>query len=181
MGVLMSAMWNRMFGPKEQKMVIVGLNNAGKTTILYRWHLGEAIKTQPTIGGNVEEVTFRSLKFTVWDLGGQEALRSSWTLYYSGVNAVVLVVDSSEQERMCVVREELGKMLSHPDLESAVVLVFANKQDVQGALNASEVSAALGLDEITTHEWHIQACCALTGDGLWDGMSWIADRVRARS
>jgi len=181
MGVLLSTFWHRMFGTKEHKMVIVGLNNAGKTTILYHWHLGEAIRTQPTIGGNVEEVNFRNLKFTVWDLGGQESLRSSWALYYSGVAAVVLVVDSSELERLPLVKEELLKMLAHPDLLSAVVLVFANKQDVPGALGAAEISSALGLDTITRHEWHIEGCCALTGAGLWDGLSWVSERMKART
>ena len=181
MGVLFSRIWNNMFGSKEHKIVIVGLNNAGKTTILYHWHLGEAIKTQPTIGGNVEDVNFRNLKFTVWDLGGQEALRTSWHLYYSGVSAVVVVVDSSERERLPTVREELLRMIAHPDLQSSVVLVFANKQDIPGAMGAAEVSACLGLDQVTTHEWHIQACCALTGAGLWEGMTWISERMKVRA
>lgn len=67
----------------EHKLVLVGLDNAGKTTILYQLLLGEAVHTRPTIGSNVEEVVWRNLRFVMWDLGGQQSLRSAWTTYYT--------------------------------------------------------------------------------------------------
>ena len=85
MGQALSALWASWF-PGEHKIVMVGLDNAGKTTILYRLHLGEAVKTQATIGSNVETVKHNNLTFEVWDLGGQANLRPSWSLYFA--NAV---------------------------------------------------------------------------------------------
>eukprot|EP00992_Anisonema_acinus_P002848 TRINITY_DN11539_c0_g1_i1.p1 TRINITY_DN11539_c0_g1~~TRINITY_DN11539_c0_g1_i1.p1 ORF type:complete len:183 (-),score=54.94 TRINITY_DN11539_c0_g1_i1:16-564(-) len=178
MGHVMSLVWGRLFRNRQYKIVIVGLNNAGKTTILYSLHLGEVVQTQPTIGSNVEELTYQNLRFVVWDLGGQEALRPSWAMYYVHTQAVILVVDSTDEERLPAVRAELFRMLEHPDLRDACVLVLANKQDLPTALKAGALSQALNLHLVKGHPWHLQPCCALTGDGIHAGMDWIVDRLR---
>jgi len=180
MGLLFSSLWSRLFGNKEYKIVMVGLNNAGKTTILYKLHLGDVIETQPTIGSNVEEVVHRNIRFQVWDLGGQETLRKSWGTYYINTHAVILVVDSTDREHMPVVKRELSAITAHQDLGEAVLLVLANKQDVPGAMNAAEVTDALALHTIKRHDWQIQACCALTGDGLFEGLDWITHTLRKK-
>eukprot|EP01061_Rhynchopus_euleeides_P013787 TRINITY_DN23961_c0_g1_i1.p1 TRINITY_DN23961_c0_g1~~TRINITY_DN23961_c0_g1_i1.p1 ORF type:complete len:181 (+),score=24.71 TRINITY_DN23961_c0_g1_i1:526-1068(+) len=179
MGLLISKVWSGLFGSKDYKIVIIGLNNAGKTTILYSLHLGEVVVTQPTIGSNVEEITHKNINLVCWDLGGQESLRPDWGLYYTDTQAVVMVVDSADSERLPVVKEELFHMLEHPDLKTARILVYANKQDVAGALNEQQLSERLSLHKITDHEWHVQSCCALTGDGLMEGMDWVADKIKS--
>ena len=98
------------------------------------------ITTNPTVGSNVEEVTHRSVRFQVWDLGGQDKLRKVWSTYYVGAHAVVLVIDSTDRERMHLVRDELAAITAHEELRSAILLVFANKQDLQGALSPMEIS-----------------------------------------
>jgi hypothetical protein len=113
----------------------------------------------------------------VWDLGGQDRLRTSWATYYRGTHAVIIVVDSTDRTRISIVRDELFKLLEHEDLQPAVVLVFANKQDLKDAMSPAEISDALSLHSIKRHDWHIQACCALTGEGLYDGLGWIAQHV----
>lgn len=181
MGIWASRIWRRMFGEgPESKIVIVGLNNAGKTTILYKLHLGQVVTTQPTIGSNVEEVKHENITFQVWDLGGQESLRGNWSTYFEETDAVVFVVDSSDQENMILAKMELFNVVLHEDLKYAGLLILANKQDVQGSRNAGEVASDLSLHTIRTHEWQIQSCCALTGEGLHEGLSWVAERVRAR-
>ncbi|KAL6035913.1 hypothetical protein STEG23_025106 [Scotinomys teguina] len=100
-------------GGPEHKVIIVGLDNAGKTTILYQFSMNEVVHTSPTIGSNVEEIVVNNTRFLMWDIGGQESLRSSWNTYYTNTEFVIVVVDSTDRERISVTREELYKMLAH--------------------------------------------------------------------
>ncbi|KAM3968822.1 ADP-ribosylation factor-like 5 [Aphomia sociella] len=179
MGLLISKIWS-LFGNEEHKLVLVGLDNAGKTTILYQLLLGEAVHTRPTIGSNVEEVVWRNLRFVMWDLGGQQSLRSAWNTYYTNSEFVIMVIDSTDRQRLTISREELHRMLTHEELSKACLLVFANKQDVKGSMTAAEISEQLDLTSIKQHPWHIQACCALTGEGLHLGLEWIASRIKKK-
>merc|ERR1712137_696793 len=118
---------------KEQRIVMVGLDNAGKTTILYQVKMGEVVQTTPTIGFNVETVSRKNVTFSVWDVGGQDQIRGLWRHYFLNTQAVIFVVDSNDQNRLKEARDELWKVLESPELTSAVVLVFANKQDLPNA------------------------------------------------
>lgn len=82
MGLLFAKLWN-LFASQEHKVIIVGLDNAGKTTILYQFLMNEVVHTSPTIGSNVEEVIYKNTHFIMWDIGGQESLRSAWNTYYA--------------------------------------------------------------------------------------------------
>ncbi|KAJ8952504.1 hypothetical protein NQ318_003300, partial [Aromia moschata] len=152
MGLLFAKLWS-LFGNEEHKIVIVGLDNAGKTTILYQFLMNEVVHTSPTIGSNVEEVVWRNIHFIMWDLGGQQSLRAAWSTYYT----------NTERETVSDKRE-LYKMLANEELSKAGVLVYANKQDVKGSMTASEISKELDLTSIKQQQWHIQSCCALTGE-----------------
>ncbi|XP_014313497.1 ADP-ribosylation factor-like protein 5A isoform X1 [Myotis lucifugus] len=164
----------------EHKVIIVGLDNAGKTTILYQFSMNEVVHTSPTIGSNVEEIVINNTRFLMWDIGGQESLRSSWNTYYTNTEFVIVVVDSTDRERISVTREELYKMLAHEDLRKAGLLIFANKQDVKECMTVAEISQFLKLTSIKDHQWHIQACCALTGEGLCQGLEWMMSRLKLR-
>ncbi|GAB6030964.1 ADP-ribosylation factor-like protein 5B [Chamberlinius hualienensis] len=177
MGILFAKLWN-LFTNEEHKIVIVGLDNAGKTTILYQFLMNEVVHTSPTIGSNVEEVVWKNIHFIMWDIGGQESLRAAWSTYYSNTEYVILVIDSTDRERLTITKEELYKMLAHDDLNRAAVLIFANKQDLKGSMSASEISKQLNLTSIKSHRWQIQACCALTGEGLYQGLEWITSQLR---
>ena len=130
------------------RMIIIGLDNAGKTTVLYKLHLGEVVTTVPTVGFNVETMNYQGLKFQVWDLGGQTGLRPYWRCYYQDTNAVVFVVDSADKERLEYSRQELEIMLQEDELKGVPVLILANKQDIQGAMNYDEIYKGLGLSSI---------------------------------
>ncbi|GJQ70180.1 hypothetical protein Trydic_g22640 [Trypoxylus dichotomus] len=179
MGLLFSKLWS-FFGNEEHKIVIVGLDNAGKTTILYQFLMNEVVHTSPTIGSNVEEVVWRNIHFIMWDLGGQQSLRAAWSTYYTNTEFVIVVIDSTDKERLMVIREELYKMLSNEELSKAGVLIYANKQDLKGSMNASEISRQLDLTSIKQQQWHIQSCCALTGEGLYQGLEWIVSRLKKK-
>ncbi|RVE69820.1 hypothetical protein OJAV_G00081710 [Oryzias javanicus] len=176
MGFLLTKMM-AVFGDREHKVIVVGLDNAGKTTILYQFLTKEAVHTSPTIGSNVEEIIVRNTHFMVWDIGGQESLRASWYSYYSNTEIILLVVDSTDRERLPITRGELHQMLAHEDLQNAAVLILANKQDIKGSMTVAEISQCLTLNSITSHPWHVQACCALTGEGLPACLDWMKSQV----
>lgn len=119
--------------------------------------------------------------YQVWDLGGQERLRTSWATYYRGTHAVIVVIDSTDRARISIMKDELFRLLASEELQQTVVLVFANKQDLKDAMTPAEITDALSLHSIKNHDWHIQACSALTGDGLFDGLGWIAQRVTGKA
>jgi len=162
---------------KEHRIVMLGLDNAGKTTTLYKIKLGEVVQTTPTIGFNVESVQRKNLKLSVWDVGGQDQIRGLWRHYFLNTRAVIFVVDSNDTNRLREAREELWKVLESPELANAVVLVFANKQDLPQAATADEVAAQLDLANINEHPWHVQPACATEGTGLDEGFDWMANRI----
>merc|ERR1712228_799096 len=116
------------------RILMVGLDAAGKTTILYKLKLGEVVTTIPTIGFNVETVQYKLISFTVWDVGGRDKIRPLHRHYYQGTNALIFVVDSNDRDRIEDAREELTKMLHEDELSETALLVFANKQDLPNAM-----------------------------------------------
>jgi len=168
----------KMWGNKDARILMVGLDAAGKTTVLFKLKLGEVINTIPTIGFNVETVEYKNINFSVWDVGGQKAIRKLWRYYYQGVQGIIFVVDSCDKERMGIACEELDYMLQEPELRDAALLVLANKQDQSGAMNTKEVAEGLGLKTRAKHRsWYVQGTCALSGDGLYEGLDWLAGVV----
>lgn len=160
---------------------MVGLDSAGKTTILYKLKLGEVVTTIPTIGFNVETVHYKGCSFTVWDVGGQDKIRPLWRHYFQNTHGIIFVVDSADRDRLDIVREELGKMINEEELKDALLLVFANKQDLSYALGKSEVIQKLGLSSLPPERvWNIQGTCAMTGDGLYEGFDWLLQNLKKR-
>mmetsp|Transcript_1619 Transcript_1619/g.3521 ORF Transcript_1619/g.3521 Transcript_1619/m.3521 type:complete len:182 (+) Transcript_1619:142-687(+) len=180
MGQIFSDLFKRMLGTQEMRILMVGLDAAGKTTILYKLKLGEVVTTIPTIGFNVETVEYKNISFTVWDVGGQDKIRPLWRHYYTGTNGLIFVVDSNDRDRVEDAREELTKMLNEDEMRDAVVLVFANKQDLPNAMTAAEVTEKLGLHNLRHRQWFIQSACATTGDGLYEGLDWLSRTLASR-
>ena len=190
MGNLFGSLWERMVGKQEKRILMVGLDAAGKTTILYKLKLGEVITTIPTIGFNVESVEYKNINFTVWDIGGQDKIRPLWRHYYPNTHGIIFVVDSNDQERVDgessdprrrSARQELDAMLLEDDLRDAAVLVLANKQDLPHSLSVDEVGRRMGLHKQRGRAWFVQGCCATTGEGLYDGLDWLSDTLAKSS
>jgi ADP-ribosylation factor-like protein 1 len=146
-----------------------------------RLQVDEPVTTVPTIGFNVETVTYKNLTFQVWDLGGQTSIRPYWRCYFAGTDAVIFVVDSTDKERLPTARAELMALMEEEDLKDALLLVMANKQDMEGALRADAISEALGLGSVKGRTWSIQETSATRGAGLFEGFDWLVDRLKARS
>jgi len=113
----------------------------------------------------------------VWDIGGQKAIRPYWKNYFENTDGLVYVVDSSDEVRLKECVEELFSLLGEETLKSVPLLVFANKQDLQFALDAEEILNTLNLSSITDRTWTIQACSAVTKEGLQEGMEWLVKTI----
>jgi ADP-ribosylation factor protein 1 len=178
MGLAFSKIFDKLWGKKEMRILMVGLDAAGKTTILYKLKLGEIVTTIPTIGFNVETVEYKNIQFTVWDVGGQDKILPLWRHYFQNTQGIIFVVDSNDRDRIVEAREELQRMLNEDELRDAILLVFANKQDLPNAMNAAEITDKLGLHSLRQRAWYIQSTCATSGDGLYEGLEWLASTLR---
>jgi len=178
MGLTISSLLKRFLGGKDMRILMVGLDAAGKTTILYKLKLGEIVTTIPTIGFNVETVEYKNIQFTVWDVGGQDKIRPLWRHYFQNTQGIIFVVDSNDRDRIVEAREELQRMLNEDELRDALLLVFANKQDLPNAMNAAEITDKLGLHSLRQRAWYIQSTCATSGDGLYEGLEWLSNSLR---
>merc|ERR1739846_31049 len=125
MGLTFSSLFKQLFGMKDMRILMVGLDAAGKTTILYKLKLGEIVTTIPTIGFNVETVEYKNISFTVWDVGGQDKIRPLWRHYFQNTQGLIFVVDSNDRERIGEARDELMRMLAEDELREAVLLILS--------------------------------------------------------
>jgi ADP-ribosylation factor protein 1 len=166
---------------KEARLLMVGLDAAGKTTILYKIKLGEVVTTIPTIGFNVESVQYKNLNFTVWDIGGQDKIRPLWRYYYSDVDGIIFVVDSADTDRVREAAAELQKLFEEDQLRNASVLILANKQDLPTSLTPSELHTELGLKNQKGREWYVSGTCATSGEGLYEGLEWLSQSISKKS
>lgn len=165
---------------REYRMFMVGLDGAGKTTVLYRLKLGDNVATIPTIGFNVETIEYQKAKFVLWDVGGQEKIRALWRFHMRDADGIVFVVDSDDSERLDSNPEkenhacdELHRILREDDLKEVPLLVLANKQDLPNACSVEEVKEKLRLTEIKDRVWNCIGCVATKGEGLYEGLDWL--------
>uniref|UniRef100_A0A914IDF7 ADP-ribosylation factor 6 n=1 Tax=Globodera rostochiensis TaxID=31243 RepID=A0A914IDF7_GLORO len=176
---IMGNFLSKIFGKKEIRILMLGLDAAGKTSILYRLKLGQSIKSIPTVGFNVETVVYRNIKFSVWDVGGQEKIRPLWRHYYVGTQALIFVVDSADRDRIDEARQELHKIINDREMRDALILIFANKQDLPEAMKPAEIQDKLGLLRLRDRNWYVQPSCATGGDGLQEGLTWLSTNCKA--
>jgi ADP-ribosylation factor protein 1 len=157
---------------KDVNIILIGLDCAGKTTLLYKMKIDDVITTIPTLGNNVETIRHNRINFTVWDLGGQILARPQWGQYHKGSDAVIFVVDSCDSSRMDEARAELHKVMAQrPD---AKLLILANKQDLPGSMHEKLIIDALQPHLLKYNTWKVQTCSAYTGQGLMEGFDWLS-------
>ncbi|RYR65112.1 hypothetical protein Ahy_A03g011102 isoform C [Arachis hypogaea] len=155
MGLTFTKLFSRLFAKKEMRILMVGLDAAGKTTILYKLKLGEIVTTIPTIvdilnsGENYNPIKDKSSD-----------------LYHSLSNKINIhhLFDAT-------------MIVHHDELRDAVLLVFANKQDLPNAMNAAEITDKLGLHSLRQRHWYIQSTCATSGEGLYEGLDWLSNNI----
>jgi small GTP-binding protein len=181
MGLLISQLMKvyESLGKQNARILMVGLDAAGKTTILYKLKVNETVTTIPTIGFNVETVEpVKNVSFTVWDVGGQDKIRPLWKHYFHGCDGLIYVVDSADADRFAEARKELEWVLEDDEMRGVPVVVLANKQDLPNAKNSSDVASALGMLNMKNREWYIQGTCAVSGDGIYEGIHKLSGLVK---
>ncbi|KAL5490815.1 hypothetical protein EMCRGX_G016002 [Ephydatia muelleri] len=171
---------HRLYGNKEVRILMCGLDAAGKTTVLYKLKLGEVVTTIPTIGFNVETIDYKNVHWTTWDVGGRGKIRPLWRHYYQNTDVLIYVIDSNDRERISECQEELQRFLCEDELKDSILLVLANKQDLPNAMNVQEITEKLGLNALRNRQWYIQSTCATSGDGLYEGLDWLENTLSKR-
>ncbi|MCO5604626.1 hypothetical protein L7F22_058796 [Adiantum nelumboides] len=182
---LLYGLWKYLFSKAEFHVLILGIDKAGKTTLL------EKLKTLyseieglppdrivPTVGLNIGRAEAYKAKLIFWDLGGQLGLRTIWEKYFEEAHAVIYVVDAACRSRFEDTKSSLEKVLRHEDLRDAPFLIFANKQDLQEAFSAHELASYLDLKELNDRPHLFQSISAFEGSGIRDGISWLVEAMR---
>mmetsp|Transcript_34152 Transcript_34152/g.72908 ORF Transcript_34152/g.72908 Transcript_34152/m.72908 type:complete len:186 (-) Transcript_34152:73-630(-) len=162
---------------QEARLLVLGLDNSGKTTILKKLSDEDVSQIMPTQGFNIKSLMHDGFKLNVWDIGGQKSIRPYWRNYFDQTDALIYVVDSADRVRMEETGVELRQLLDEEKLANVPLLIMANKQDLMNALSPSEVTDELGLNDIRERVWQIMGCSARTGEGLQEGMEWLVEQV----
>eukprot|EP00922_Rhytidocystis_sp_ex-Travisia-forbesii_P032245 GHVS01047957.1.p1 GENE.GHVS01047957.1~~GHVS01047957.1.p1 ORF type:complete len:186 (-),score=28.40 GHVS01047957.1:429-986(-) len=166
---------------KEMRWLMLGLDNAGKTTIVKKFMCEDVYSISPTLGFNINTVQYKTFNLNIWDVGGQKSLRSYWRNYFEETEGVVWVVDAADIPRISDCKQELHSLLKEERLMGASLLVLANKQDLAGALTSEQIYQALDLESMSmSRHWCVKSCSAMTGDGLIDGIDWLVDDIAKR-
>lgn len=152
----------------KKKILLIGLDNSGKTTILNFIKSKKFVQTEPTLGLNIETIVIKNFEFLIFDVGGK--VRTLWSHYYDNLNAIIFVVDSTDSGRLWEIREELKKINNDLRYQSVPALVFYNKQDMDKLVDFTELIDSTGVKEILDLDVIVQKCSAKTGEGLYEGL-----------
>ncbi|KAI8778705.1 ADP-ribosylation factor-like protein 3, partial [Biomphalaria pfeifferi] len=164
----------------ELRILLLGLDNAGKTTLLKVLASEDITHITPTQGFNIKSVQSKGFKLNVWDIGGQRKIRPYWKNYFENTDLLIYVIDSADRKRFEETGEELTELLEEEKLAGVPVLIFANKQDLLTSAKASEIAEGLNLNSIRDREWQIQACSAVSGEGIKEGVEWMTKTCNNR-
>ncbi|NXS24470.1 ARL14 protein, partial [Mystacornis crossleyi] len=161
---------------KRASILMLGLDYAGKSTLLYKFRYKDAFLTLPTVGFNVDMIEARKdLTLTFWDVGGQKKMRELWSSFLEDTDGLLYVVDSSDKRRLEESRREFELILKNESIKNMPVVVLANKQDLPGALNAEEITRRFKMKKYCSdRNWYVQPCCAITGEGLAEAFQRVA-------
>ncbi|NXG15026.1 ARL14 protein, partial [Grallaria varia] len=161
---------------KQTNIVMLGLDFAGKSTLLYKFRYKDVFLTIPTIGFNVDMIEIgKDFTLTFWDVGGQEKMRQVWSNFLEDTDGLLYVVDSSDKRRLEESRKEFELILKNESIKNVPVVVLANKQDLPGALNAEDITRRLKMKKYCSDRtWYVQPCCAITGEGLAEALQRVA-------
>lgn len=159
-------------------MLLLGLDNAGKSSLLRHLSDEDVTLVTPTHGFQIKTLVTQGVKLNVWDMGGQRVGRYYWRQYFGEANVIIFVVDAADPLRIKEAHDELSQVLEEEKIAGLPLLVLANKQDLIGAMNPEEISILLDLTEMRGRRWHIQGCSTKTGVGVSDGIYWAVSQVK---
>ncbi|XP_064615962.1 ADP-ribosylation factor-like protein 3 [Liolophura sinensis] len=165
---------------RELRILLLGLDNAGKTTLLKSLASEDISHITPTQGFNIKTVQSSGFRLNVWDIGGQRKIRPYWKNYYENTDVLIYVIDCADQKRFEETSVELSELLDEEKLAGVPLLVYANKQDLLGAATANEIAEGLKLEHISDRKWQIQPCSATQSEGVKEGMEWVLSNMNQK-
>ena len=177
MGAFISDLFNKWFGNRETRILMIGLDAAGKTTIIHKLIFGEDSPVIP-IGFSNETAQYKNL------IIGHVPFRLGhplWRHYIMhNVQGLIFVIDCNDVNRIEEARKELFEVLEEDELRDTALLVYANKQDLPNAINPRELINLLELNSLTNRSWQVQGTCGTTGDGLYEGLDWLVQEINKK-
>eukprot|EP01061_Rhynchopus_euleeides_P004180 TRINITY_DN13480_c0_g1_i1.p1 TRINITY_DN13480_c0_g1~~TRINITY_DN13480_c0_g1_i1.p1 ORF type:complete len:187 (+),score=72.80 TRINITY_DN13480_c0_g1_i1:179-739(+) len=180
----MGAVWMKVRSffdsERECRVLVLGLDFAGKTTFVQRLKLGTVVETRPTVGFNLETVKYKNITFQIWDMGGQTSLRPTWRCFYDDTDAIIWVLDSVDEDRFGISKRELYSLFEEEELRKSALLVLANKSDLACAKSVQDVIREWDLANINDRAWTVRPCSALTGEGVWEALDWLVNVLDTR-
>ena len=168
-------------------MLLVGLDNAGKTTCLEKLKALNDMKSMPadrvvpTIGLNIAKIAKSDAEYIFWDLGGQEKLRKIWNKYYEDTDGLVYVIDGSDESRFDEVKSTLNNIMDDPSLQNLPHLILLNKSDKEEYKGVEHISDKLKLYSLKCDEYVILPVSALKDTGLMAAMNWIMETIKSKT
>ena len=165
---------------QEIRLLVLGLDNSGKTTIVKKFNGEDINSISPTLGFNIKTLYFHDFKLSIWDVGGQVSIRTYWRNFFEQTDGLIWVIDSSDAGRLATCKRELHDLLKQEKLAGASLLVFYNKSDISGSLKLDEIKDFLELDKIQSRHWAILPSSGVTGSGLYQGMDWMISDISNR-
>lgn len=162
---------------KELRILVLGLDNAGKTTVIKQFKGLPVDDVSPTFGFEISTFEFRDYTVNFWDIGGQKSLRTYWRNYFEETDGIIWVVDSTDPERNKDSECELSKLLVEERLLGAPLLVLANKIDIAENPRPLAFVEILGLDKISNRKWNVMGCSGMTGKGLKTAITWLIEEI----
>jgi len=160
------------------RILLLGLDNAGKTTILKALASEDVSHITPTQGFNIKSVQSQGILLNVWDIGGQKAIRPYWRNYFENTDVLIYVIDSADRARLEEAGNQLAELLEEDKLQDVPILIYANKQDLMNATRTEQLIDQMKLSHINDRDWQIQPCSAITNEGLSKGMEWIRKNIK---
>lgn len=177
---LLSIIRKQKLKDNSLRILILGLDNSGKTTVV-KSLLGEDVSSiSPTLGFNIKTIIFDDYRLDLWDVGGQKSLRSYWRNYFESTDGLIWVVDSTDRARMKDCLRELHSLLAEERLQGADLLILANKSDVAGCMTKDDVARVLDLASIKTHNWSIVQVSAVSGLNIREAFEWLVSSAGQR-
>jgi len=166
-----------VFWSKQLDIVVIGLENSGKSTLLHTLAHGTPVETVPTIGLNVKVFKKGMVNMKCWDIGGQAQYRSEWGRYSKGCNAILFVVDSSTPDKATTAKKELHKLLDDGSIGSTPLLVLANKIDISPHLSEGDIIEKLQLNYVMETPWMVLPISALKVTNIDQVVEWLTSQA----